>query len=162
MVLTVIGLILNMVVNHFPVPISQDTFALFCEGGYNASYPSGHAARSMIFAIIFGYALSERFPRGAYLMLMYPVIVSLSRTLCITTLSYGCNWWGCDRNDACWSHGTREPNFTKYLINQKPNSVRNTVTYQNYCIVLIIMMICPIFYVSILFFLSESMPSLQL
>ena len=63
----------------FPVPISQDTFALFCEGGYNASYPSGHAARSMIFGIILGYALSERFPRGAYLMLMYPVIVSLSR-----------------------------------------------------------------------------------
>ena len=63
----------------FPVPISQDTFALFCEGGYNASYPSGHAARSMIFGIILGYALSERFPRGAYLMLMYPVIVSFSR-----------------------------------------------------------------------------------
>ena len=33
----------------------------------------------MIFGIILGYALSERFPRGAYLMLMYPVIVSLSR-----------------------------------------------------------------------------------
>ena len=63
----------------FPVPISQDTFALFCEGGYNASYPSGHAARSMIFGIILGYALSERFPRGAYLMLLFPVIVSLSR-----------------------------------------------------------------------------------
>ena len=63
----------------FPVPISQDTFALFCEGGYNASYPSGHAARSMIFAIIMGYALSERFPRGAYLMLLFPVMVSLSR-----------------------------------------------------------------------------------
>lgn len=46
----------------FPVPVSEDTFALFCEGGYDASYPSGHAARSMIFAIILGYALSERFP----------------------------------------------------------------------------------------------------
>ena len=63
----------------FPVPISQDTFALFCEGGYDASFPSGHAARSMIFAIIFGYALSERFPRGAYLMFLYPVMISLSR-----------------------------------------------------------------------------------
>ncbi len=63
----------------FPLPISQDTYALFCEGGNNASYPSGHAARSMIFAIIFGYALSDRFPRGAYLMLLYPVMVSLSR-----------------------------------------------------------------------------------
>ena len=63
----------------FPVPISQDTFALFCEGGYDASFPSGHAARSMIFAIIFGYVLSERFPRGAYLVLLYPVMISLSR-----------------------------------------------------------------------------------
>jgi undecaprenyl-diphosphatase len=64
---------------QFPVPVSKDTFALFCEGGYNASYPSGHAARSMIFAIILGYALSERFPRGAYLMFLYPILISLSR-----------------------------------------------------------------------------------
>ena len=64
---------------QFPVPISKDTFALFCEGGYDASYPSGHAARSMIFAIILGYALSERFPRGAYLMFLYPILISLSR-----------------------------------------------------------------------------------
>ena len=63
----------------FPVSISKDTFALFCEGGFNASYPSGHAARSMIFAVIFGYAISERFPRGAYLVMVYPVLVSLSR-----------------------------------------------------------------------------------
>jgi len=63
----------------FPVPISQDTFALFCEGGYNASFPSGHAARTMIFGIIFGYVLSKRFPRGAYLMFLYPVMISLSR-----------------------------------------------------------------------------------
>ena len=63
----------------FPIEISRDTYALFCEGGFNASYPSGHAARSMIFAIILGYALSNRFPRGAYLMFIYPVMVSLSR-----------------------------------------------------------------------------------
>ena len=63
----------------FPVPVSKDTFALFCEVGYDASYPSGHAARSMIFAIILGYALSERFPRGAYLMFLYPILISLSR-----------------------------------------------------------------------------------
>ena len=63
----------------FPVEISQDTYALFCEGGYNASYPSGHAARAMIFGIIFGYALSERFPRGAYLVFIYPAMISLSR-----------------------------------------------------------------------------------
>ena len=63
----------------FPVKISRDTFALFCEGGFNASYPSGHAARTIIFAIVIGYALSERFPRGAYLLFLYPVLVSLSR-----------------------------------------------------------------------------------
>jgi undecaprenyl-diphosphatase len=63
----------------FPITISRDTFALFCEGGYDASYPSGHAARAMIFGIILGYALSERFPRGAYLMFLYPVMISISR-----------------------------------------------------------------------------------
>ena len=63
----------------FPVELSRDTFALFCEGGYAASYPSGHAARSMIFGIILGFALSERFPRGAYLMFLYPIMISISR-----------------------------------------------------------------------------------
>ena len=63
----------------FPVDISRDTYALFCEGGKFASYPSGHAARSMIFGIILGYALSERFPRGAYLLFLYPVMISISR-----------------------------------------------------------------------------------
>jgi len=63
----------------FPVSISRDTFALFCEGGFDASYPSGHAARAMIIGVILGYALSERFPRGAYLMFLYPVMISLSR-----------------------------------------------------------------------------------
>ena len=63
----------------FPVEISRDTYALFCEGSFNASYPSGHAARAMIVGIILGYALSERFPRGAYLMFLYPVMISISR-----------------------------------------------------------------------------------
>jgi len=63
----------------FPVEISRDTFALFCEGGYNASYPSGHAARAIIFGIVIGFALSERFPRGCYLLLFYPLLVSISR-----------------------------------------------------------------------------------
>ena len=63
----------------FPVKISKDTFALFCEGGYDASYPSGHAARAMIFGIVLGYALSERFPRGAYLLFLYPLMISISR-----------------------------------------------------------------------------------
>ena len=63
----------------FYVEISRDTYALFCEGGYDASYPSGHAARAMIIGIILGYALSERFPRGAYLLFLYPVMISISR-----------------------------------------------------------------------------------
>lgn len=63
----------------FPVEISRDTFALFCEGGFNASFPSGHAARSIIIAIVLGYAMSERFPRGAYLLFSYPILVSISR-----------------------------------------------------------------------------------
>jgi len=63
----------------FPVSISRDTFALFCEGGFDASYPSGSAARAMIIGVILGYALSERFPRGAYLLFLYPVMISISR-----------------------------------------------------------------------------------
>ncbi|RNJ75837.1 MAG: phosphatase PAP2 family protein [Nitrosopumilus sp. B06] len=63
----------------FPVSMSRDTYSLFCEGSRDASYPSGHAARAMIFGVILGYALSERFPRGAYLLLLYPALISLSR-----------------------------------------------------------------------------------
>ena len=63
----------------FPIDISEDTFALFCEGSFNASYPSGHAARAAIFGIILGYALSQRFPRGCYLLLLYPLLMSISR-----------------------------------------------------------------------------------
>ena len=48
----------------FPIPVEPDTFALFCEGGFNASFPSGHAARATVFGFILGYALSERFSRG--------------------------------------------------------------------------------------------------
>ncbi len=57
----------------FPVEISRDTFALFCEGGSDASFPSGHAARTVIFGIVLAYVLSERFPRGCYLLFTYPV-----------------------------------------------------------------------------------------
>lgn len=63
----------------FPIPVSRDTFALFCEGSFFASYPSGHAARTMVFAIVLGYALSQRFPHGCYLLLLYPAAVSFSR-----------------------------------------------------------------------------------
>lgn len=64
---------------YLPVGISRDTFALFCEGGFTASYPSGHALRSMAIATLLAYALSERFPRGAYLLFCYPAMVSASR-----------------------------------------------------------------------------------
>lgn len=63
----------------FPIELSQDTFALFCEGGFNASYPSGHAARATIFGIIIGLALSQKFPRGCYLLLLYPLLMAFSR-----------------------------------------------------------------------------------
>jgi len=70
---------LNYEGTPFPIELSQDTFALFCEGGSNASYPSGHAARATIFGIILGFALSQRFPRGCYLLLLYPLLMSISR-----------------------------------------------------------------------------------
>ena len=64
---------------HLPVEISRDTFALFCEGGFGASYPSGHALRSVAISILLAFALSERFPRGAYLLFCYAGMVSISR-----------------------------------------------------------------------------------
>lgn len=67
----------------FPFEISKDTFALFCEGGFNASFPSGHAARSMVFGIVLAFVLSERFPRGCYLLFLYPILVSISRVYVI-------------------------------------------------------------------------------
>lgn len=63
----------------FPLKMSKDTFALFCEGGYLASYPSGHVARAAVFAVILGYSLSQRYPRGSYLLLLFPVLMSISR-----------------------------------------------------------------------------------
>ena len=63
----------------FIIPLSSDTFSLFCEGGFNASYPSGHAARAAVFGIVLGFFLSERFPRGSYLLLIYPLMMSISR-----------------------------------------------------------------------------------
>lgn len=64
--------------NPFLIELSNDTFSLFCEGSANASYPSGHAARAAVFGVILGYVLSERFPRGCYLLLLYPLLMSIS------------------------------------------------------------------------------------
>ena len=64
-----------------PVAVSRDTFALFCQGGFDASYPSGHALRTTIIAILFAYALYTRFPRGAHLLFLYPALVAISRVM---------------------------------------------------------------------------------
>ena len=63
----------------FLIELSPDTYALFCEGGFNASYPSGHAARATIIGIILAFSLSGLFPRGCYLLLLYPFLISISR-----------------------------------------------------------------------------------
>jgi undecaprenyl-diphosphatase len=64
---------------HFIIEATQDTFALFCEGGANASFPSGHASRATVFGMVLGFALSQKFPRGCYLLLLYPILMSISR-----------------------------------------------------------------------------------
>ncbi len=61
--------------SDLPYEIAQDTFVL----GTNGSFPSGHATRAAIVALIVGYALSERFPRGRYLIWIFPILESLSR-----------------------------------------------------------------------------------
>lgn len=61
--------------SKFPYAIGQDTFVI----GTNGSFPSGHATRAAIVAFVIGYALSERFPRGRYLIWIFPVIESISR-----------------------------------------------------------------------------------
>ncbi len=43
------------------------------------TFPAGATVRTTIFAFIIGYALSKRFPRGCYLLWMYPAVVSVSR-----------------------------------------------------------------------------------
>ena len=86
----------------------------FVKAAIDASYPSGHAARAMIIAIILGYALSERFPRGAYLLFLYPVMISISRIYVLQHYPYGCHWRGRYWNIAFWSDGKENktlPNF---------------------------------------------------
>ena len=43
----------------FPVDISEDTFSLFCAGGFDASYPSGHSARAAAVGTILAIALAK-------------------------------------------------------------------------------------------------------
>jgi len=58
----------------FPIALEQDS-SFFGIG----SFPSGHATRTATFAFVIGFALSERFPRGCYLLWIYPLLVSISR-----------------------------------------------------------------------------------
>jgi len=43
------------------------------------TFPAGSTVRATIFAFITGYALSRRFPRGHYLIWLYPGLISMSR-----------------------------------------------------------------------------------
>jgi len=45
----------------------------------DGTFPAGATVRTTIFAFIIGYALSNRFPRGCYLLWIYPAVVSISR-----------------------------------------------------------------------------------
>ncbi|MDE1817044.1 MAG: phosphatase PAP2 family protein [Thaumarchaeota archaeon] len=45
----------------------------------DGTFPAGDTVRTTIFAFIIGYALSKRFPRGCYLLWIYPAVVSISR-----------------------------------------------------------------------------------
>ena len=58
----------------FPISLEQDS-SFFGIG----SFPSGHATRTAAFAFVIGFALSQRFPRGCYLLWAYPLLVSISR-----------------------------------------------------------------------------------
>ena len=61
--------------SELPYDAAQDTFVL----GTNGSFPSGHATRAAIVAFLVGYALTEKFPKGRYLIWIFPVLESLSR-----------------------------------------------------------------------------------
>jgi len=66
--------------SELPFEVEPDSFSLFCEGrSWTAGFPSGHAARSAMFAFVMVYVLSEKFPRGAHLIWLYPVLMSFSR-----------------------------------------------------------------------------------
>lgn len=58
-----------------PFDVGKDTFVL----GTDGSFPSGHATRAASLALIVGYALSQRFPRGSYLIWIFPLLELISR-----------------------------------------------------------------------------------
>ena len=66
--------------SELPFEVEPDSFSLFCEGrSWTAGFPSGHAARSAMFAFVMVYVLSEKFPRGAHLVWLFPILMSFSR-----------------------------------------------------------------------------------
>ncbi len=66
--------------SELPFEVEPDSFSLFCEGrSWTAGFPSGHAARSAMFAFVMVYVLSEKFPRGVHLIWIYPILMSFSR-----------------------------------------------------------------------------------
>ena len=66
--------------SELPFDVEPDSFSLFCEGrSWTAGFPSGHAARSMMFAFVMVYVLSEKFPRGVHLIWLNPIMMSFSR-----------------------------------------------------------------------------------
>ena len=71
---------LEWIGSELPFAVEPDSFSLFCEGrSWTAGFPSGHAARSMMFAFVMVYVLSEKFPRGVHLIWLYPIMMSFSR-----------------------------------------------------------------------------------
>jgi len=66
--------------SELPFEVEPDSFSLFCEGrSWTAGFPSGHATRSAMFAFVMVYVLSEKFPRGAHLIWLFPILMSFSR-----------------------------------------------------------------------------------
>ena len=66
--------------SELPIKIEPDSFSLFCEGkSWTEGFPSGHAARAAMFAFVLVYVLSDRFPRGANLIWLYPILICFSR-----------------------------------------------------------------------------------
>lgn len=45
----------------------------------DGTFPAGYTVRTVAFAFIVGYSLSKRFPRGSYLLWIYPIVVSISK-----------------------------------------------------------------------------------
>ena len=61
---------------ELPYEVSRDTLVL---GNTGSSFPSGHVTRAAALSFIVGFALIQRFPRGAYLLWAFVALESISR-----------------------------------------------------------------------------------